>query len=232
MMNTMKFANMDEYLDKASLEVIISKITWGKSFHPAHIDLLKKEIDGNLKLSKHFRDYMAFASVYGEVQQELINNEEVNKIRDKKILRNAIILVQGHCFIDEGERFGDKDPSTETERHESSNSHPMKCTGFGVEDFHCQDRGIKTNIFTWISSTFKIDIDPVEGLLINVEMIEHETNEQFKILENAFGDLKITLTEVKYQNTTQRTNVYTPLFHISDGKQFPYGTKLPLGSTF
>ncbi len=45
MMNTMKFANMDEYLDKSSLEVVISKITWGKSFHPVHIDLLKKEID-------------------------------------------------------------------------------------------------------------------------------------------------------------------------------------------
>ncbi len=83
MMITMKFVNMDEYLDKSSSEVIISKITWGKSFHPAHIDLLKKEIDGYLKLSKHFRDYMAFTSVYGEVQQELINNEEASKIREK-----------------------------------------------------------------------------------------------------------------------------------------------------
>ena len=71
MMNTMKFVNMDEYLDKSSSEVIISKITRGKSFHPTNIDLLKKEIDGYLKLSEHFRDYMAFASVYGEVQQEL-----------------------------------------------------------------------------------------------------------------------------------------------------------------
>ncbi len=34
-------------------------------------------------------------------------------------------------------------------------------------------------------------------------------------------DLKITLTEVKYQNTTQRTEVYTPLFHIYDGKTIP-----------
>ncbi len=198
MMNTMNFANMDEYLDKSSSEVIISKITRGKSFHPAHIDLLKKEIDGYLKLSKHFRDYMAFALVYGEVQQELLNNEEANKIRDKNILRNAIILVQGHRFIDKDERFGNKDPSTETERHESSNSHPMKYTGFGVENFHCQDRGRKTNIFKWKSSTFKIDIDPVKGLLFNVETIEHETNERFKILANAFEDLKITLIEVKY----------------------------------
>jgi hypothetical protein len=108
----------------------------------------------------------------------------------------------------------------------------MKYTGFGVEDFHCQDRGRTTNIFAWISSTFKRDIDTVEGLLINVETIERETNERFKTLANAFGDLKITLTEVKYRNTTQRTNVYTPLFHISDGKKFPYGTKLSLGSSF
>jgi hypothetical protein len=172
MMNTMMIANMDEYFDTSSLELIIKEITRGNYFLPSHVDLLKKEIDGYLKLSKHFR-------------------------------------------------FGDKDPSTETERRESSNSHPMKYTGFGVEDFNGQDRGRKTNIFTWISSTFKIKIDTVEGLLINVETIERETNERFRTLANAFGDLKITLTEVKYQITTQRTNVYTPLFHISDGKTIP-----------
>ncbi len=96
---------------------------------------------------------------------------------EKKILWNAIILVQGHRFIDKGERFGNKDPITETERFESSNSHPMKYTGFGVEDFHCQDRGRTTIIFKWISSTFKIDIDTVGQLLLNVETIERETNE-------------------------------------------------------
>ena len=53
----------------------------------------------------------------------------------------------------------------------------MKYTGFGVEDFHCQDRGRKTNIFKWISSTFKIGIDTVQQLLLNVETIERETNE-------------------------------------------------------
>jgi hypothetical protein len=51
MMNTMKFVNMDEYLDKSSSEVIISKITRGNYFHCTNIDLLKKEIDGYLKLS-------------------------------------------------------------------------------------------------------------------------------------------------------------------------------------
>ncbi len=125
MMNTMMFANMDEYLDKSSSKVIIIKITRDNYFLRSNIDLLKKEIDGYLKLSEHFRDYMAFTSVYGKVQQELFNNDKANKIREKK-LRNAIILVQGHRFIDEGERFDDKDPSTETEHHELSNSHPMK----------------------------------------------------------------------------------------------------------
>ncbi len=86
MMNTMKFANMDEYLDKSSSEAIISKITRGKSFHPSQIDLPKKEIDGYLKLSKHFRDYMASTSIYGEVQQELLNNKEANEIREKNTL--------------------------------------------------------------------------------------------------------------------------------------------------
>jgi hypothetical protein len=84
MMNMMKFANVDEYLDESSSELIISKIARGKSFHPAHIDSLMKEIDGYLKLSKHFRDYMAFTSVYGEVQEELLINKEANEIREKK----------------------------------------------------------------------------------------------------------------------------------------------------
>ncbi len=70
MMNMMMFANMDEYLDKSSSEAIISKITRGNYFLPTNIDLLKKEIDGYLKLSKYFRDYIAFTSVYREVQQE------------------------------------------------------------------------------------------------------------------------------------------------------------------
>ncbi len=86
MMNTMMFANMDEYLDKSSLEVIISKITPGNYFLRSNIDLLKKEIDGCLKLSKDFRDCMAFTSVYREVQQELFNNDEANKIREKNTL--------------------------------------------------------------------------------------------------------------------------------------------------
>ena len=72
----------------------------------------------------------------------------------------------------------------------------MKYTGFGYEDFHCQDRGRKTNIFKWISSTFKIDIDIVGQLLLNVETIERETNDRFQNLANAFRDLKITSTEV------------------------------------
>ncbi len=63
-----------------------------------------------------------------------------------------------------------------------------------------------------------IDIDMVGQLLRNVETIESQTNERFKSLANAFGDLKITSTEVKYQKSTQRTNVYTPLFHISGEK--------------
>ncbi len=70
MMNTMIIANKDEYLDTSSLELIIKEITWGNYFLPSHVDLLKKEIDGYLKLSKHFRDYIAFTMVYGEVQQE------------------------------------------------------------------------------------------------------------------------------------------------------------------
>ncbi len=74
---------MDKYLDTSSSELIIKEITRGNYFLPSHVDLLKKEIDGYLKLSEHFRDYMAFASIYGEVQQELLNNNKANEIRVK-----------------------------------------------------------------------------------------------------------------------------------------------------
>jgi hypothetical protein len=131
--------------------------------------------DGYLKLSDYFRDYMAFTTVYGKVQQELLNNDEANEIREKKILWNAIILVQGYHFIEKGERFGNKDPSTEPKR--CDDSHKMKYTGHGVEDFNCKDSGRTTNIFQWIRSTFKIEIDKVEEVLINVETIARETNE-------------------------------------------------------
>jgi hypothetical protein len=83
MMNMMMFAKMDEYLDTSSSEVIIKKITRGNYFLHSNMDLLKKEIDGYLKLSEHFRDYMAFTSVYGEVQRELFNNDKAKEIREK-----------------------------------------------------------------------------------------------------------------------------------------------------
>jgi hypothetical protein len=94
MMNTMMIANMDEYLDTSSSESIIREITRGNYFLPSYVDLLKKEIDGYLKLSEHFRDYMAFTSVYGEVQQELLNNDKANKIREKKYFGMPLFLFR------------------------------------------------------------------------------------------------------------------------------------------
>jgi hypothetical protein len=94
MMNRMMFANMDEYLDFSSSEVIFSKITRGNYFLCSNIDLLKKEIDGYLKLSKHFRDYMAFTLVYGKVQQEKFNNNEANKIREKNYFGMPLFLFR------------------------------------------------------------------------------------------------------------------------------------------
>ncbi len=68
--------------------------TLGNYFLPSHVDLLKKEIDGYLKLSEHFRDYMAFTSVYREVQQELFNNNEANEIREKKFFGMPLFLFR------------------------------------------------------------------------------------------------------------------------------------------
>ncbi len=40
------------------------------------------------------------------------------------------------------------------------------------------------------------------------------------------------MTEVKYRNTTRRTNVYTPLFHICDGKTIPLLYKISAWELF
>ncbi len=95
MMNTMKCTtNMDEYLDKSSSKDIISRITWDKSFSSVNIDLLTKEIDGYMKLKEHFRDYMAFTSVYCQIQQELFHHGEANKIKVKKNFGMPLFLLR------------------------------------------------------------------------------------------------------------------------------------------
>ncbi len=76
------------------MEVIIKKITQGNYFLCSKIDILKKEIDGYLKLSEHFRDYTAFTLVYGEVQQELLNNDKANEIREKKYFGMPLFLFR------------------------------------------------------------------------------------------------------------------------------------------
>ncbi len=74
--------------------MIISKITRGNYFLCSNIDLLKKEIDGYLKLSKHFRDYMAFTSVYREVQKNYLTTTRRTKSEKKKYFGMPLFLFR------------------------------------------------------------------------------------------------------------------------------------------
>ena len=56
-----------------------------------------------------------------------------------QILRNAVVLVQGLWFIENGERFSPKDDRVLGNSNNESN-HFLGFTGFGVDDFQSAER--------------------------------------------------------------------------------------------
>ncbi len=71
---------------------------------------------------------MTFCLVYEEVQTSLINKFECDAVTNQ-ILWNAVILVKGLRFIENGERFSPKDDRV-TGNSISGLNHPLGFTGF------------------------------------------------------------------------------------------------------
>jgi hypothetical protein len=87
---------------------------------------------------------MTFLLVHEEVQKSLIVKNEVDAV-ENQILRNAVVLVQGLWFIENGERFSPKDDRV-TGNSVNGSNHLPGFNSFGVDDFQSDDKR-KTSIF-------------------------------------------------------------------------------------
>jgi hypothetical protein len=78
-------------------------------------------------LQNCYESYMTFCLVYEEVQTKLINRIECDAVPNQ-ILRNAVVLVQGLWFIENRERFSQKDDIV-TGNSASGSNHTLGFTG-------------------------------------------------------------------------------------------------------
>jgi len=181
---------------------------------------LGMEIDGYFRLLKNFEDYMAFWSVYKDVQHSIsIEKKEENS---KLIIRNAIILVHGFRFVIKGERFSVNDEKYNGERHPNATTHRLNHTGFGVDDFMTNDVGRKWLIINWMKNKFG-RLQSFKNLSHNCEVISRHVYDKFNALKDYFRDIRIELKEVTYNKKTVNTNCYSPMCCVSE-----QGTTLPL----
>jgi hypothetical protein len=91
---------------------------------------------------------MTFCLVYEEVQKSLINKIESDAVTNQ-ILWNAVVLVQGLWFIENGERFSPKDDRV-TGNSNNGLNHFLGFTSFGVDDFQSADNRV-TSIFIFLN---------------------------------------------------------------------------------
>jgi hypothetical protein len=68
-------------------------------------------------------------------QQNLLVEHDESSVITQQIIWYAVILVQGLCFIENGEMFSPDDHQFEGERHKKLRPHLLNFTGFEVDDF-------------------------------------------------------------------------------------------------
>jgi hypothetical protein len=115
---------------------------------------------------------MTFCLVYEEVQRKLIDKIECDAVTNQ-ILQNAVILVQGLQFIENGERFSPKDHRVKGNSVNGPN-HSLDFTGFGVDDFMSDDKRV-ISIFKWFEENCQTD--EASMFFPNVEGISWLMNE-------------------------------------------------------
>jgi hypothetical protein len=144
------------------------------------IELVNK-IDKQAKryclLQNFYESYMTFCLVYEEVQTSLINKIECDAVMNQ-ILWNAVILVQGLWFIENGERFSPKDDRVLGNSKNGLN-HFLGFTCFGVDDFQSADNRM-TSVFKWFEQ--KRLTKDANMIFLNVEVISWLMNERYNYL--------------------------------------------------
>ncbi len=129
---------------------------------------------------------MTFCLVYEEVQTTLINEIECDAVTNQ-ILRNAVVLVQGLQFIENGKRFSRKDDRVLGNSNNVSN-HFLGFTGFEVDDFQSADNRM-TSVFKWIEQ--KRLTKDANMTFPNVEVISRLMNERYNDLRKKIPRLSI-----------------------------------------
>jgi hypothetical protein len=84
-------------------------------------------------LQKHYASYMIFCLVYENAQNHLLATAECPGTA-KKVLQNAVNLVQCLWFIKNGERFSPNNVPTD-EKNILELNHYLGSTGYGINDF-------------------------------------------------------------------------------------------------
>jgi hypothetical protein len=117
---------------------------------------------------------MTFCLVYEEVQKKLINEIKCDAVTNQ-ILQNAVILVQGLWFIENGERFSPKDDRVTGNSNNESNL-ILGFTGFEVDDFQSADNRV-TSILKWFEQKWP---------MIDANMI----GEISRLMNECYNDLR------------------------------------------
>ncbi len=147
---------------------------------------IKKETKGYCLLQNCYESYMTFCLVYEKVQKSLIEKIECDAVTNQ-ILWNAVVLVQGLWFIENGERFSLKD-NIEAGSSNNGSNHFLGFTGFGVDDFHSDDKRV-SSILKFFEQKWLMD-DP-NMFFPNVGEISRLMNECYNDLRKKIPRLSI-----------------------------------------
>jgi hypothetical protein len=163
-------------------ESVITQAICRKKTPPTELfNKIDKQAKRYCLLQNCYESYMTFCLVYEEVQISLINKIECDAVTIQ-IIRNAVVLVQGLWFIENGERFSPKDDIVTGNSNQKSN-HSFGYTCFGVEDFLSADNRV-TSILSWFEHNWlKKDANII---FLNVEVISQFMNERYNDLRKSF----------------------------------------------
>ncbi len=173
---------------------IVLAICWKKTLTIEEYNKVKKKTKGYCLLQNCYESYMSFCLVYEEVQEGLMDTNEVDAV-ENQILWNAVVLVQGLWFIENGERFSPKDDRVIGNSINGLN-HLLGFTGFGVDDFQSDDKR-KTSIFKWFEE--KCLTDDANMFFPNVGGISRLMNDQYNELRKKFPQLSIERHMVTFE---------------------------------
>jgi hypothetical protein len=178
---------------------ITQAICWKKTLPTEVIHQIHNQAKRNCLLQNCYESYMTFCLVYEEVQTKLINKIECDAVPNQ-ILWNAVVLAQGLRFIENGERFSQKDGIV-TDNSISGSNHILGFTGFGVDGFQSADNR-RTSILKWFEQTQLMK--DANMIFLNVGEISRLMNERYNDLRKKIPQLSNERHMVTFQSSRSK----------------------------